>query len=29
VALGVVKRTVADGTVLDAAGTPAAIDGPD
>jgi folate-binding protein YgfZ len=26
VALGVVKRTVADGTVLDAAGTPAAID---
>jgi len=29
VALGVVKRTVADGTVLDAAGTPAAVDGPD
>jgi tRNA-modifying protein YgfZ len=29
VALGVVKRTVADGTVLGAAGTPAAIDGPD
>ncbi len=29
VALGVVKRTVADGTVLDAAGTPAAIDRPD
>ena len=29
VALGVVKRTVADGTVLDAAGTPAAIDGSD
>ena len=29
VALGVVKRTVADGTVLDAGGTPAAVDGPD
>ena len=29
VALGVVKRTVADGTVLDAAGNPAAVDGTD
>jgi hypothetical protein len=29
IALGVVKRTVADGTVLDAAGTPAAVDGTD
>ena len=29
VALAVVKRTVADGTVLDAAGTPAAVDGSD